>query len=73
MKKLLFITTCFAAMPFGIWKPNFEMAKQTAAAKHQLILLNFSGDDWCVSFMSMYKEIFKDNQFTVIPVQLLYL
>jgi thioredoxin-related protein len=64
MKKLLFIATCFAAMSFTIWQPNFETAKQTAAAKHQLILLNFSGSDWCGPCMRMRKEIFEDNQFS---------
>ena len=48
MKLMLFIIiVCFVSMSFTIWQPNFETAKQTAKAKHRLILINFSGSDWC--------------------------
>jgi thioredoxin-related protein len=64
MKKLLFAALCFTAMSFTIWQPDFEKAKQIAAAKHQLILLNFSGSDWCGPCMRMRKEIFENEIFS---------
>jgi thioredoxin-related protein len=64
MKKLLFAALCVTAMSFTIWQPDFEKAKQVAAAKHQLILLNFSGSDWCGPCMRMRKEIFENISFS---------
>ncbi len=55
--------TCFASMSFTIWQPDFETAKQKAKEKHELILLNFSGSDWCGPCMRMRKEIFENEQF----------
>jgi thioredoxin-related protein len=64
MKKLLLAALCISAMSFTIWQPDFEKAKQIAAAKHQLILLNFSGSDWCGPCMRMRKEIFENELFS---------
>lgn len=64
MKNLLFITLCFTRMSFTIWQPNFETAKQIAKEKHQLILLNFSGSDWCGPCMRMRKEILENDVFS---------
>ena len=63
MKKLIIILLCFASMSFTIWQPDFETAKQKAKEKHELILLNFSGSDWCGPCMRMRKEIFENEQF----------
>jgi len=50
-------------MSFTIWQSDFETAKQKAKEKHELILLNFSGSDWCGPCMRMRKEIFENEQF----------
>ena len=63
MKKLIIILLCFASMSFTIWQPDFETAKQKAKEKNELILLNFSGSDWCGPCMRMRKEIFENEQF----------
>ena len=63
MKKLIIILLCFASMSFTIWQSDFETAKQKAKEKHELILLNFSGSDWCGPCMRMRKEIFENEQF----------
>ena len=60
MKKLFLIAFCFTKISFGSWQPSFEKAKEIAKEKRQLILLNFSGSDWCGPCMRMSKEIF-DN------------
>ena len=64
MKKLLIIALCFAGMSFTSWQPNFEKAKQVAHEKHELILLSFSGSDWCGPCMRLRKEIFESDVFT---------
>jgi thioredoxin-related protein len=66
MKKLLAIIICVSAMSFTKWEPNFDVAKKTATEKHQLILLNFSGSDWCGPCMRMRKEIFNSDVFSTM-------
>jgi len=66
MKNILLITLCFTAMSFTIWQTDFEKAKQVASEKHQLILLNFSGSDWCGPCMRMRKEIFENPGFVAM-------
>ena len=46
------------------WETDFNKAKQSAQAEHKLILLNFSGSDWCGPCIRMHKEIFESNDFT---------
>ncbi len=64
MKQILAIITCYLAMSFSIWQPDFEVAQKTAKAKHELILLNFSGSDWCGPCIRMHKEILNSEAFT---------
>ena len=66
MKKLIIISLCFAAMSFTTWQPDFEIAKQIAKEKRHLILLNFSGSDWCGPCMRMRKEIFEAEVFSTM-------
>jgi uncharacterized protein YyaL (SSP411 family) len=46
------------------WQTDFEKARQSAQAEHKLILLNFSGSDWCGPCIRMHEEIFESNGFT---------
>ncbi|MFC4263910.1 thioredoxin family protein [Ferruginibacter yonginensis] len=61
----LLTTVCVAVLLFSFttWEPDFVKATQTAQQKKQLILLNFSGSDWCVPCIRMHKEIFADAGF----------
>lgn len=45
------------------WETDFETAKKTAKDKHQLILLNFSGSDWCGPCIATRKEYFENEDF----------
>jgi len=45
------------------WETDFNKAKQSAQAEHKLILLNFSGSDWCGPCIRMHKEIFEKSSF----------
>jgi len=55
----LFITN-FAPSP---WLNNLEKAEQTAKTEHKLILLNFSGSDWCIPCMKLRANIFNSDVF----------
>ena len=64
MKKIfpffLYITT----LSVSVWQPDFETAKRIAKEKHRLILLNFSGSDWCIPCIQMRKNIFENELFS---------
>ena len=46
------------------WETNFEKARQSAQSEHKLILLNFSGSDWCGPCIRLHKDIFDNSSFT---------
>ena len=53
----LFIITSAVA------ETDFDKAIQKAKQEHKLILLRFSGSDWCVPCIRMNKEVFENNIF----------
>lgn len=62
---LLMLTLSAATfMSFTTWQPDYETARKTAAARHQLILLNFSGSDWCGPCIRLKREIFSTDVFS---------
>lgn len=46
------------------WETDFSTARQKAKQENKLILLNFSGSDWCGPCIRMHKEIFESTAFT---------
>jgi len=46
------------------WINNLEDAKKLAKKEQKLILLNFSGSDWCIPCMRLKKEVFDSEAFT---------
>ncbi len=63
MYRLLF-ALCFIATSLTKWEPNFTEALKTAKQKNELILVNFSGSDWCGPCMRMRNEIFESTTFS---------
>lgn len=45
------------------WENDFNTAKERASKEHKLILLNFSGSDWCIPCIRMHKQVFEDKAF----------
>lgn len=45
------------------WLGDFETAKTEAARQHKLILVNFSGSDWCGPCIRLRKEILESSAF----------
>jgi thioredoxin-related protein len=50
-------------LPGVTWEGNFNQAKVEAAKEHKLILVNFSGSDWCVPCIKLRKEILESATF----------
>lgn len=46
------------------WELNFDQAKTEAVQTHKLILLNFSGSDWCGPCIKLKKTIFESAEFS---------
>ena len=59
-KLLLF--TSFLVTPVK-WLTDFNVAKTEAVKSHKLILLNFSGSDWCAPCIELRKTIFESENF----------
>ena len=51
-------------MSVASWETDFEKAKEAARTQHKVILLNFSGSDWCGPCIRMHDEIFESDVFT---------
>lgn len=45
------------------WGTDLEKACEQAKKEHKLVILKFSGSDWCVPCIRMQKEIFDNDAF----------
>jgi len=63
MKFLTLLLISSLVTTSSAWLNNLDDAKKTAVQKHELILLNFSGSDWCGPCIRLKKEIFESNEF----------
>ncbi len=45
------------------WLTDMEQAKQQAKAEGKVILMNFSGSDWCANCMRLEKDLFQQEAF----------
>jgi len=58
---VIFITLLFAT---GVtWSGDFSAAQQQARQEHKLIIINFSGSDWCGPCIRLRKEILESGTF----------
>ena len=68
MKKLvffclaIFLSAAFASAEVD-WLTDFDAAKAKAKSDHKLVLLDFTGSDWCGYCKLMQAEIFSKPQF----------
>lgn len=63
MKKIFFIICITLTFTYAKAQTGFENVQAIAKANHKLILLNFSGSDWCIPCIKMHKEIFENEIF----------
>jgi thioredoxin-related protein len=64
MKIIVLALIPFILISHAGWLTDFNEAQKIATQKHQLILLNFSGSDWCGPCIRLRKEIFNSNAFS---------
>ena len=62
MKTVLLVLLMFTVSS-PQWLDNFDSAKRIASAENKLILLSFSGSDWCGPCIRMKKEVFESTTF----------
>lgn len=60
--KLLISFFLLAVLPLQ-WGTDFDTAKKNAKENHKLILLNFSGSDWCGPCILFRKEYLESDAF----------
>ena len=63
MIKLLLAAALFVHTASPAWVNNLAAAKEQAKKENKLILLNFSGSDWCIPCIRMHEEIFNTTAF----------
>ncbi len=47
----------------GSWMTNYTAAKEKAAAEGKLLLLDFTGSDWCPPCQYLEKQVFSQDAF----------
>jgi thioredoxin-related protein len=73
MKTLLVSLLFLLSGPVTDWKLDFKAAKTEAATTHKMILLNFSGSDWCGPCIKLKKDVFESPEFEAFAGQNLVL
>lgn len=61
--KLIVITLFACLFVHQLWSGNFLETQKRAKTTHQLILVNFSGSDWCGPCIRLREEIFQSTVF----------
>ena len=63
MKMLIASIVALTFVINPIWQTDFNQAQQEARQSHKLILLNFSGSDWCAPCIKMKRDVFEQEAF----------
>jgi len=61
--KILAVYIMMLFLPGVTWLGDFDKAKTDAAQQHKLIVINFSGSDWCGPCIRLRKEILESSTF----------
>ncbi|GEP90727.1 Thioredoxin-like [Chitinophaga terrae (ex Kim and Jung 2007)] len=73
MKKITFSTVLLFSLAMAHGQTVFQQAQNEAKQTHKLILLSFSGSDWCVPCIRMHKSFFENPEFKKTADSLLVL
>jgi thioredoxin-related protein len=63
VKSLIFAFALVFVATTPSWLTNMDSAKTEASQSHKLILLSFSGSDWCAPCIRMKHEVFETDAF----------
>ncbi|MGV3767027.1 MAG: thioredoxin family protein [Chitinophagaceae bacterium] len=66
MKIILLVALLFSASGEPKWQTDFDAATRQAKETHKLILLNFSGSDWCGPCIRLHQTFFASASFTAL-------
>ena len=55
------------------WSTDYKRSQQEAKANHKLVLLNFTGSDWCGWCIKLQREVFSQSEFADYAVKNLVL
>lgn len=61
--RLLLASMLFSLLPSLTWLGNVDDALKQAEQTHKLVLINFSGSDWCGPCIRLRKEILETETF----------
>lgn len=61
--KVIIVAVAALALGFTPWLTDFDQAKRQAKDENRMILLSFSGSDWCAPCIKMKKEVFESTAF----------
>ena len=61
--KIIAIYFLMLLMPNTEWSGDFEATRSQAVKEHKLILINFSGSDWCGPCIRLRSEILESAKF----------
>lgn len=64
MRKLVLLFGVSLLLMSSGWRTDFDKARADAKRDHKLILLKFSGSDWCLSCIKMDNEVFGKETFS---------
>lgn len=68
--KTLFSAILMVVFAVGIHaQSRLENAKKQASEKNELILLNFSGSDWCIPCIKLHKNIIGTDEFKKLETE----
>ncbi|CAD0218176.1 thioredoxin family protein [Chryseobacterium sp. JV274] len=68
--KTLFSAILMVVFAVGIHAQNrLENAKTQASQNKELILLNFSGSDWCIPCIKLHKNIIETDEFKKLEME----
>src|SRR5690349_20716079 len=59
----LLLATCSLSASTPAWLTDINKAENLAQESDRLIVLNFSGSDWCIPCIKLHKEIFESPAF----------
>jgi len=60
---LIFISSLSSVFGDSTWLTSIEDAKKAAKAENKLVMIKFSGSDWCPPCIGMDKEVFTKSEF----------
>ena len=63
MKIIVFVYAILLMPASTAWLTDFDQAKREAKESNKLIMLNFSGSDWCAPCIQMKRDVFEKPAF----------